>query len=65
MTVQHQIVETEHLMLVLLEQRDGLTKRIFDKAPGVDNRVRGGGLHNELFNLASQTNECSEILDKL
>jgi ATP-dependent Clp protease ATP-binding subunit ClpB len=27
----HQIVETEHLMLVLLQQQDGLAARIFIK----------------------------------
>jgi len=32
MQEQHQIVETEHLMLVMMEQRDGLTKRILDRA---------------------------------
>ncbi|KAB5516441.1 hypothetical protein DKX38_027089 [Salix brachista] len=33
---KHQIVETEHLMKVLLEQKNGLARRIFSKA-GVDN----------------------------
>lgn len=33
---KHQIVETEHLMKALLEQKDGLARRIFSKA-GVDN----------------------------
>ncbi|OEL18881.1 Chaperone protein ClpB2, chloroplastic [Dichanthelium oligosanthes] len=33
---KHQIVETEHLMKSLLEQRNGLARRIFAKA-GVDN----------------------------
>ncbi|GJN12756.1 hypothetical protein PR202_ga31063 [Eleusine coracana subsp. coracana] len=33
---KHQIVETEHLMKSLLEQRNGLARRIFSKA-GVDN----------------------------
>mmetsp|Transcript_2461 Transcript_2461/g.5070 ORF Transcript_2461/g.5070 Transcript_2461/m.5070 type:complete len:988 (-) Transcript_2461:605-3568(-) len=32
MQEQHQIVETEHLMLVMMEQRDGLSKRILDRA---------------------------------
>lgn len=33
---KHQIVETEHLMKTLLEQKNGLARRIFSKA-GVDN----------------------------
>ncbi|KAK1292808.1 hypothetical protein QJS10_CPB17g00713 [Acorus calamus] len=33
---KHQIVETEHLMKALLEQKNGLARRIFSKA-GVDN----------------------------
>ncbi|XP_010936351.3 chaperone protein ClpB3, chloroplastic isoform X1 [Elaeis guineensis] len=33
---KHQIVETEHLMKALLEQRNGLARRIFSKA-GIDN----------------------------
>ncbi|KAF5181000.1 Chaperone protein clpb [Thalictrum thalictroides] len=33
---KHQIVETEHLMKALLEQKNGLARRIFTKA-GVDN----------------------------
>lgn len=33
---KHQIVETEHLMKSLLEQKNGLARRIFSKA-GVDN----------------------------
>ncbi|KAF3323356.1 chaperone protein ClpB2 [Carex littledalei] len=33
---KHQIVETEHLMKSLLEQRNGLARRIFSKA-GIDN----------------------------
>ncbi|KAL7190580.1 hypothetical protein ACSBR2_022794 [Camellia fascicularis] len=33
---KHQIVETEHLMKALLEQRNGLARRIFSKV-GVDN----------------------------
>lgn len=33
---KHQVVETEHLMKALLEQKDGLARRIFTKA-GVDN----------------------------
>ena len=33
---KHQIVETEHLMKALLEQRNGLARRIFAKA-NVDN----------------------------
>ncbi|KAL3568039.1 hypothetical protein D5086_030690 [Populus alba] len=33
---KHQIVETEHLMKVLLEQKNGLARRIFSKV-GVDN----------------------------
>jgi ATP-dependent Clp protease ATP-binding subunit ClpB len=33
---KHQIVEAEHLMKSLLEQRNGLARRIFSKA-GVDN----------------------------
>ncbi|CAI0416502.1 unnamed protein product [Linum tenue] len=33
---QQQVVETEHLMKALLEQRDGLARRIFTKA-GLDN----------------------------
>ncbi|KAK6152610.1 LOW QUALITY PROTEIN: hypothetical protein DH2020_012249 [Rehmannia glutinosa] len=33
---KHQIVETEHLMKALLEQKDGLARRIFSKV-GVDN----------------------------
>lgn len=33
---KHQIVETEHLMNSLLEQRNGLARRIFSKA-GIDN----------------------------
>lgn len=33
---KQQIVETEHLMKALLEQRNGLARRIFAKA-GVDN----------------------------
>lgn len=32
----HQIVETEHLIKALLEQKNGLARRIFSKA-GVDN----------------------------
>eukprot|EP00976_Prorocentrum_cordatum_P090446 1188130-Prorocentrum_minimum.AAC.3 len=31
MQEQHQIVETEHLMLVMMEQRDGLSKRVLDR----------------------------------
>ncbi|KAG0487234.1 hypothetical protein HPP92_009329 [Vanilla planifolia] len=33
---KHQIVETEHLMKVLLEQKNGLARRIFSKV-GIDN----------------------------
>ncbi|KAH6757883.1 casein lytic proteinase B4 [Perilla frutescens var. hirtella] len=33
---KHQVVETEHLMKALLEQKDGLARRIFTKA-GLDN----------------------------
>lgn len=33
---KHQIVETEHLMKALLEQKNGLARRIFSKV-GVDN----------------------------
>lgn len=33
---KHQIVETEHLMKALLEQKNGLARRIFSKA-AVDN----------------------------
>ena len=33
---KHQIVETEHLMKSLLEQKNGLARRVFSKA-GVDN----------------------------
>lgn len=33
---KHQIVETEHLMKTLLEQKNGLARRIFSKI-GVDN----------------------------
>ncbi|KAK6119533.1 hypothetical protein DH2020_046700 [Rehmannia glutinosa] len=33
---KHQVVETEHLMKALLEQKDGLARRIFTKA-GIDN----------------------------
>lgn len=33
---KHQIVETEHLMKALLEQKNGLARRIFSKA-SVDN----------------------------
>lgn len=33
---KQQIVESEHLMKALLEQKDGLARRIFSKA-GVDN----------------------------
>lgn len=33
---KHQIIETEHLMKALLEQKNGLARRIFSKA-GVDN----------------------------
>lgn len=33
---KQQVVETEHLMKALLEQKDGLARRIFTKA-GVDN----------------------------
>lgn len=33
---KQQVVETEHLMKALLEQKDGLARRIFAKA-GVDN----------------------------
>lgn len=33
---KHQIVETEHLMKSLLEQKNGLARRIFSKV-GVDN----------------------------
>ncbi|KAK4783474.1 hypothetical protein SAY86_007848 [Trapa natans] len=33
---KHQIVETEHLMKALLEQKNGLARRIFSKA-GIDN----------------------------
>ena len=33
---KHQIVETEHLMKALLEQRNGLAQRIFAKA-NIDN----------------------------
>lgn len=33
---RQQVVETEHLMKALLEQKDGLARRIFAKA-GVDN----------------------------
>jgi ATP-dependent Clp protease ATP-binding subunit ClpB len=33
---KHQIVETEHLMKALQEQKNGLARRIFAKA-GVDN----------------------------
>ena len=33
---KHQIVETEHLMRALLEQKNGLARRIFSKV-GVDN----------------------------
>lgn len=33
---KQQVVETEHLMKSLLEQKDGLARRIFTKA-GVDN----------------------------
>lgn len=33
---KQQIVETEHLMKTLLEQKNGLARRIFSKA-GVDN----------------------------
>ena len=33
---KHQIVETEHLMKALLEQKNGLARRIFSKT-GVDN----------------------------
>lgn len=29
---KHQIVETEHLMKALLEQRNGLARRVFSKA---------------------------------
>lgn len=35
-TSKQQVVETEHLMKALLEQKDGLARRIFTKA-GVDN----------------------------
>jgi ATP-dependent Clp protease ATP-binding subunit ClpA len=33
---KHQIVETEHLMKALLEQKNGLARRIFSKV-GIDN----------------------------
>lgn len=33
---KHQVVESEHLMKALLEQKDGLARRIFTKA-GLDN----------------------------
>jgi ATP-dependent Clp protease ATP-binding subunit ClpB len=33
---KHQIVETEHLMKALLEQKNGLARRIFSKI-GIDN----------------------------
>lgn len=33
---KQQVVETEHLMKALLEQKDGLARRIFSKA-GTDN----------------------------
>lgn len=33
---KHQIVETEHLLKALLEQKNGLARRIFSKV-GVDN----------------------------
>lgn len=33
---KNQVVETEHLMKVLLEQKNGLARRIFSKA-GIDN----------------------------
>lgn len=33
---KQQVVETEHLMKALLEQKDGLARRIFTKA-GLDN----------------------------
>lgn len=33
---KQQVVETEHLMKALLEQKDGLARRIFTKA-GIDN----------------------------
>lgn len=35
-TSKQQVVETEHLMRALLEQKDGLARRIFTKA-GLDN----------------------------
>lgn len=35
-TSKKQVVETEHLMKALLEQKDGLARRIFTKA-GLDN----------------------------
>lgn len=35
-TNKQQVVETEHLMKALLEQKDGLARRIFTKA-GLDN----------------------------
>lgn len=35
-TSKQQVVETEHLMKALLEQKDGLARRIFTKA-GIDN----------------------------
>ncbi|XP_042503306.1 chaperone protein ClpB3, chloroplastic-like [Macadamia integrifolia] len=35
---KHQIVETEHLMKALLEQKNGLARRIFSKT-GVDNTL--------------------------
>ena len=33
---KQQVIETEHLMKALLEQKDGLARRIFSKA-GLDN----------------------------
>lgn len=35
-TSKQQVVETEHLMKALLEQKDGLARRIFTKT-GLDN----------------------------
>ena len=45
---KQQVVETEHLMKALLEQKDGLARRIFTKA-GVDNSTVLQAVDNFIF----------------
>ncbi|GLT85256.1 hypothetical protein SLE2022_034500 [Rubroshorea leprosula] len=58
MMIRQQIVESEHLMKALLEQKDGLARRIFTKA-GLDNTTV---LQATDDFISKQSNVCTLLL---